>query len=59
MASTTYSLNKLTCKNWYQWADKYGTHKHLVVYTPINGTFSKSKIWLKIKNKKIEKPIAA
>jgi len=40
---------------WYQSADKYGSHKHLDAYTPMNATFKKSKIELKIVKIEISK----
>ena len=39
------------CKISYQSADKCATHKHLGVHTPINATFSKTKIGIKSEKK--------
>ena len=49
-----YLLNELVSKIWYQSADKCGTYEHLGAYTPINATFSKSKIGLKNKLRKTD-----
>jgi len=48
-----HNLNKLVCKIWYQSADKRDKHEHLDAYTPINATFSKSKIGQE--NRKIDR----
>ena len=57
-ACSTGTSKKRVCKILYESANKCDTHKHLGANTPINDTFSKSKIGLKTE-KKLKKNRAA